>query len=118
VAITAQISSSSGDRSWTISYDDVTRDATCTAVGPGFDFITVQITSSVTRTVAIFPVAGGQSVNADLAARMAAADFTVTANGSTTVLASGINPNQVARIVGKSGQVVGGLPSSDEWRPV
>jgi hypothetical protein len=118
MAITAQISSSSGDRSWTISYDDTTRDVTCTAVGSGFDFITVQITASVARTVAVFPAGGGQTQNADLAARMAAADFAVTANGSTTVLASGINPNQVARIVGKSGQVVGGLPSSDEWRPV
>lgn len=118
MAITAQISGSAGDRSWTISYDDVTRDVTCVATGSGFDAIVVQITASVTRSVAIFPVAGGQTQNAEMAARMAAADFKVTANGATVILASGINPNQVSRIVGKSGQVIGGLPSSDEWRPV
>jgi hypothetical protein len=118
MAITAEIDGSSADRSWTLPYDDVTRSVTCTAVGSGFDAIVVQITASVTRSVAIFPVGGGRTQNADMAARMALADFAVTADGVPVVLASGINPNQVSRIVGKPGQVVGGLPSSDEYRLV
>jgi hypothetical protein len=116
VAITAQIGgdSAGGAFVWEIHYDDATRNVTTTATGTGWCYVTVQITSAVTRTVAYFPVTGGTSQNPDLAARMAAADFKVTADGSTVVLASNVNANQVTRIVGKAG-ALGGLPSTSEW---
>jgi hypothetical protein len=74
----------------------------------------------VSRSVAFYPAATGLTVesrNPDLAAGMPTADFRVVADGSTVTLATGVNPNQVSRIVGKSGQTVGGLPSSSEWSP-
>lgn len=117
MATTARIEFSSGDFAGDITYDDATRAVTTTATGPGFCLVTVQITSAITRTVAYTLIGGGASQNADLAARMATADFHVTSDGSTVTLASGIAPAAVSRIVGKSGQTVGGLPSSAEWRP-
>lgn len=115
-AVTAIIGGEDGGGafSWQISYDDQTRAVTTTAAGTGFCFVTVQVTASITRTVAYYPVAGGESINPDLAARMAAADFRVTADGSTVTLASGIPPAQVRRIVGKVG-AVGGFVSEAEW---
>jgi hypothetical protein len=118
MAITASIGGSSGGFDWVVEYDDATRAVTTSATGPGFCLVTVQVTSAISRTIAYTPVGGGTTQNADLAARMAAADFHVTSDGAVVTLATGINPNQVSRIVGKSGQVVGGLPSSAEWRPV
>jgi hypothetical protein len=118
MAITASIGGSSGGFEWVVEYDDVTRAVTTSATGPGFCLVTVQVTPTITRTIAYTPVGGGATQTADLAARMAAADFHVTSDGATVTLATGVNPNQVSRIVGKSGQTVGGLPSSAEWRPV
>jgi hypothetical protein len=117
MAVTARIGGISGDRIWTIEYDDATRNVTCVATGGGFDFVTVQVTSTITRTVAIYPIGGGQSVRAPLAAEMATADFKVTADGVPVILASGISPAAVARITGKTGETIGGLPSEDEGRP-
>lgn len=122
MAITAQIGGyeGAGALQWQISYDDATREVTSVAGGTngnpasGFCLVTVQVTSAVTRTVAYFPPSGGTSVNPDLAARMAAADFRITADGSTVVLASNITPAQVSRLVSKS-SVVAGLPSTSEW---
>jgi hypothetical protein len=74
----------------------------------------------VSRTVAFYPAATGlgvESRNTGLSSRMPAADFRLVADGSTVTLASGINPNQVSRIVGKVGQAVGTLPASAEWSP-
>jgi hypothetical protein len=116
MTITAQIGFQAGDFTSEIHYDDVTRDVTATATGPGFSLTTVQITASQSRTVAFFPVGGGQTVNADLAARMASADFRVTSDGQPVIVASGVPPASVNRIVGKTGSTVGGLPSSSEWR--
>jgi hypothetical protein len=104
--------------SWLIEYDDATRAVTATAQDAGWCYVTVTVTSTITRTVAFYPAATGltgNSQNPDLAARMAAADFRVVADGSTVTLVTGINPNQVSRLVGKAGTVVGGLPSSSEW---
>jgi hypothetical protein len=116
MAVTARIGgSSAGVFEWTIEYDDTTRNVTTFATGEGFCLVTVQITANVTRTVA-YAAAGATSQNADMAARMAAADFQVVPDGSTTVLAAGVNPNQVSRVVGKAGTAVGGLPSTAEWR--
>jgi hypothetical protein len=107
--------SSAGVFEWTIEYDDATRDVTTFATGPGFCLVTVQISASITRTVA-YAAAGTSSQNADLAARMAAADFHVVPDGSTVVLAPNVPANQVSRVVGKAGTAVGGLPSQAEWR--
>jgi hypothetical protein len=116
MAVTARIGGSSGGVfEWTIEYDDATRDVTTFAQGTGFCLVTVQISASITRTVA-YAAAGTSSQNADLAARMATADFHVVPDGSTVVLASGVNPNQVSRVVGKAGAAIGGLPSQAEWR--
>jgi hypothetical protein len=104
--------------SWTIEYDDITRVVTATGQGAGWCYVTVTVTSTTTRNVAFYPAASGLAVNSqnpDLAARMAAADFRIVADGSTVTLASGVNPNQVSRLVGKAGTVVGGLPSAAEW---
>jgi hypothetical protein len=116
MTVTAQVGGDAGGGAfaWIIQYDDATREVTTSATGIGWCYVSVQITSSITRTVAYFPVSGGTSQNPDLAARMAAADFRVTADGSTVVLASGVNANQVARIVGKAG-ALGGLPAPSEW---
>jgi hypothetical protein len=125
MAVTARIGGSEsggppGGMDWTISYDDATRAVTATATGGGFCLATVQLTNTVSRSVAFYPAATGLTVesrNPDLAAGMPTADFRVVADGSTVTLATGVNPNQVSRIVGKSGQTVGGLPSSSEWSP-
>lgn len=91
------------DRDWNINYDDATRNVSAVATGSGFTYAVVQITASISRSVAFFPVGGGSSVKPELAAQMAAADFTVAADGVPVVLASGINANQVSRLVGKTG---------------
>lgn len=118
MAVTATVGGESGGAfSWRIDYDDQTRAVTTTAAGTGYCLVTVQITNTLTRTVA-YSQPGGTTQNADLAARMAAADFQVVADGSTVTLATGVNPNQVSRVIGKAGQAVGGLPSTAEWRPV
>lgn len=106
--------------SWSIEYDDATRNVTATALGAGWCLVVVQITASVTRTVGFYPSATGLTVesrNPDFAG-MATADFRIVADGSTVILASNVNPNQVSRIVGKSGSVVGGLPSTGGWSRV
>ena len=114
--VTASISGEDGGGafSWDISYDDQTREVTTTASGTGFALETVQVTSSISRTVAYYPFPGAQSIVPGLAAAMAAADFQVIADGSTTVLASGIPPAQVRRIVGKAG-AIGGFQSDGTW---
>src|SRR4051794_29403669 len=123
MAVTARIGESGVaplGMDWKIEYDDATRAVTTTANGAGWCLVTVQITGSVSRTVAFYPAATGLTVesrNPDLAAGMPAANFRVVADGSTVTLATGINPNQVSRIVGKAGSTVGGLPSSSEWSP-
>jgi hypothetical protein len=116
MTITAQVGGDAGGGAfaWIIQYDDATRDVTTSATGIGWCYAPVQITSSITRTVAYFPVSGGTSQNPDLAAKMAAADFRITSDGSTTVLVSNVPANQVARIVGKPG-ALGGLPAPAEW---
>lgn len=118
MAITASIGGSAGGDAfaWEIDYDDATRAVTTVATGSGFCFVTVQVTASITRTVAYFPAAGAVSVKPTLATLMAGADFTVISDGTTQTLASGVNPNQVSRIVGKAGSI-GGLPSSSTWSP-
>jgi hypothetical protein len=116
MAVTARIGGSSGGVfEWTIEYDDASRDVTTFATGTGFCLVTVQISASITRTVA-YAQAGGVTQNADLAARMAAADFHVVPDGATVVLASNVPPAQVSRVVGKAGTAIGGLPSTAEWR--
>lgn len=119
MAVTAAISGQEAGgppsgMSWSISYDDATRAVTATAQGAGWCLVIVQVTASVSRTVAFYPAATGltvESVNPDFAG-MATADFRVVADGSTVTLASNVNANQVSRIVGKTGQTVGGLPVS------
>jgi hypothetical protein len=116
MAVTVRIGgSSAGVFEWTIEYDDATRDITTFATGDGYCLVTVQISASITRTVAYAP-AGATSQNGDLAARMAAADFHVVPDGSTVVLVANVPPNQVSRVVGKPGTAIGGLPSTAEWR--
>lgn len=103
--------------SWDIFYDDTTRQVTTAAQDAGWCWVQVQITAVLTRTVAYYPSATGltvESQNPDLAARMQAADFRVVADGSTVVLASNVNANQVSRIIGKAG-ATGGLPATSEW---
>jgi hypothetical protein len=105
---------------WAVQYDDATRAVTASASGTGWCLVTIQVTASVSRTVAFYPAATGlgvESRNTGLSSRMPAADFRLVADGSTVTLASGINPNQVSRIVGKVGQAVGTLPASAEWSP-
>jgi hypothetical protein len=125
MAITADISGSflggaaNGGMDWDINYDDATRAVVASATGTGFCIVTVQITSAITRTVAFRPALSDNPQNKDLADRMNAAGvFEVVSDGSVQTLVTGVNPNQVSRIVGKSGQVVGGLPFQVEWRPV
>jgi hypothetical protein len=104
--------------SWTIEYDDITRVVTATGQGAGWCYVLVTVTNTITRSVAFYPSATGlaaNSQNPDLAARMAAADFRLVADGSVVTLLSGVNANQVSRLVGKAGATVGGLPSSAEW---
>lgn len=114
MAVTARIAGNEagGALIWEIQYDDVTRDVTTTASGTGFCLVTVQITATVTRSVAYFPAAGAVSVKPTLAAQMAAADFQVVVPVTDFVLVAGVNPNQVSRIVGKAGSTVGGLNST------
>lgn len=120
MAVTARIGgveaggAANGGMEWEIQYDDQTRNVTATANGQGFCFVTVQLTTTVTRTVAFKPSGAGSSVNPDLAAQMNAADFQATSDGSVGVLASGVNANQVSRVVGKPG-AVGGLRFTSEW---
>jgi hypothetical protein len=123
MAVTAKVAGSEAGgpptgMDWEISYDDVTKAVTTTAQDAGWCLVTVQVTSTVSKTVAYYPTATGLTVesrNPDLAAGMPVADFRVVADGSTVTLATGINPNQVSRIVGKSGSAVGGLPTSSQW---
>lgn len=120
MAITASIGSveaggaANGGMEWGIQYDDQTRDVIATSNGQGFCFVTIQITAALSRTVAFKAVGAGASMNPDLANQMAAADFSIAADGSMQTLASGVNPNQVSRIVGKTGSV-GGFPFTSEW---
>jgi hypothetical protein len=120
MAVTARIGGveaggvTNGGMEWEIQYDDQTRNVTATASGQGFCFVTAQVTTAVSRTVAFKPTGAGSSVNLDLAARMSAADFQAAADGSVGILASNVNANQVSRIVGKSG-AVGGLQFTSEW---
>lgn len=112
MAITAQVGAWFWpDREWNISYDDVTRNISAVANGDtGFTYIVISITSSISRSISVFPISGGVSVKPELAANMAAADFAVAPDGAPVVLASGINANQVSRIVGKTG--LGGLSAT------
>lgn len=119
MAITASIGSveGGGAMTWEIDYDDSTRQVTTVATDDGWCLVTVQVTNTVTRTVAYYPVATGltvESQNPDLSTAMPAADFRVVADGQTHVLATGINPQQVKRIVGKAGGT-GGLPFTSIW---
>lgn len=105
-----------GGMTWDLSYDDVTRAVTATADGTGWCFVTVQLTNTITRTVAFYPGAlTATSQNPDLAARMVAADFRVIADGSVTTLASGVAPAAVKRILGKANATIGGFNSASEW---
>lgn len=119
MAVTAEIGGveGGGAMTWRIFYDDQTRNVSATGTDAGFCLVTVQLTNAITRTVAFYPINGGLaavSANPDLASRMAAADFRLVADGSTTVLASNIPPAQVNRIIGKAGGV-GGLVETSEW---
>lgn len=102
-----------GGMDWVINYDDTTHQVTTTALGSGFAYESMQLTATLSRSVAYYPSAGAASINPDLAARMAAADFQIIADGSTAVLAT-IAPAQVRRIVTKAGGI-GGLTASGEW---
>jgi hypothetical protein len=116
-AVSARVSGQDGGGafSWAIEYDDTTRAVTTTASGTGFCLVTIQLTPTLSRTVAYFPVSGGQSINGDLAQRMAAADFQVISDGSITTLASNIPPAQIQRITGKAQSTMGGFQSQSEW---
>jgi hypothetical protein len=101
-----------------IEYDDATRQVTTTATSgqpPIFDLQTVQVTSTVTRTIAYYPPGGATSRNAALAAAMAAADFQVIADGSTVVLASNVAPAQFQRVVSKAAGGIDGMLSNGQW---
>lgn len=111
MAVTARIGGGGSGFEWEITYDDVTRNVTTTATGPGFHLVTVQITATITRSVAYKPAGAGASQNGALAAQMAAADFQVASDGQVAVLASNVNPAQVTRILSKSG-TIGGLNST------
>lgn len=116
MAVTARIGGSdAGVFSWLIEYDDVTRNVTASSTGTGFCLVTVEVTATITRTVAFFPAAGALSNDLDLRALMAAADFAVISGAGPQVLVSGVPPAQVRRIVGKAGQQVGGLTSTSRW---
>lgn len=104
-----------GGMVWDINYDDVTRNVVASATGSGFCYVTVQITNTITRTVAFRPSLSDNSLNPDLAARMNAADFEVISDGTVTILASGIAPAQMKRILGKATATIGGLNSTSEW---
>ena len=108
MTVTARIGSSQGgDRpyEWEISYDDTSRRVTAMATAdPSMLEITVvvQITAGgATRKVQFLNA--GRQADADT-------DFPVQIGGGDTVIGPAINPNQVARIVGKIGTVEGGLP--------
>ena len=103
-----------GAFTWVLQYDDETRLVTTTGNGTGFCLVTVKVTNTITRDIAFYPSQGATSINADLASRMAEADFTVVASGSPVTLASGVVAAQVRRIVGKAGSL-GGLESQVEW---
>lgn len=123
MAVTARIGGidGGGAMQWVIEYDDATRAVTTTASGTngqnasGYLYVTVQIASTISRTVAYYPPAGGESQDPDLAQRMRAADFTVTADGTLVTLASGIPPAQVRRLLGKATATIGGLHSESVW---
>jgi hypothetical protein len=120
-AVTAEIGGgeaggpANGGMSWDISYDDTTRDVTATAAGTGWCDVHVQLTNTISRIVVFVPLAGGTSQNPDIAADQPIADFAVPADGQPHVIASGINPNQVKRILGKATATTGGLNSTSEW---
>lgn len=111
MAITAHIGGTEnggppGGMQWDIQYDDVTQQITGQASGGGRCMVTVQVTNAITRTVA-FAQAGVTP----------AADFVVTVDAGPTIIASGIPPAQVKRIVGKAG-AQGGLNFFSEWSRV
>lgn len=97
-----------------VNYDDVSRDVTTFATGRGFGWLSVKVTATLTRTIAYVPPGGGTSVDPELAALMAAADFTVPVDGNVVVLAANVNPNAVSRSLAKNGGV-DGLDSSFKW---
>lgn len=115
MAVTVSISGDVGSIfHWQIEYDDATRNITALAIGSGFGWVSTQLTNTMSRTVAFYPPAGGEPINEDLRAKMAAADFKVTIGAGETVLASNVNPNQVTRVVSKAGGV-DGLNSQSQW---
>jgi rhodanese-related sulfurtransferase len=118
MSVTARVEWTAIDFHAKIEYDDATRQITTTATGgatPVFDLQTVQVTPTVSRTIAYYPQAGVQSRNAALAAAMAGADFQVIQDGSVSVLATNITPAQLQRIVGKTAGGVDGMLSGGQW---
>lgn len=114
MAITASIGGSyySGFR-WEVDYDDATNAVTSYASGPGFCFVSVDVSNNVTRTIVYIPAAGAVSTQPDLARLAPTADFTVVSGTVTQqnpqTLATGVPANQVNRLT-KGNEALGGLP--------
>lgn len=116
MAITAHIGGEQGGDfpyQWTIEYDDVTRRVTAQATAdPVIRAITVIVTITAgggTRKVQF--VQSGRAADADT-------DFPVTIGAGNVVIGPTVQPAQVARIVGKIGTPVGGLPFEESWSRV
>jgi hypothetical protein len=111
MAVTADIGSSQGGDfpyTWEISYDDVTKRVTAQGSGTRSDvLVSVQITTggAVTRVAFVQPGDTTTFPNAD---------FRVTMGAGPTLIGPTIQPNQVARLVGKVGTPVGGLPFTED----
>lgn len=111
MTVTASIGGQSGFpnqpdfSTWAISYDDATRDVTAVGTGSKFFVVTMQITATIQHTVSFVPSAGAVSQNPTVqAALQAVQPGTVTEvvnDGRPHVVASGVNANQVSRLVSK-----------------
>jgi hypothetical protein len=111
MAVTAQIGGEQNSANvsyiWSMQYDDVSRRVTAEATAdPGIAAITVDVKLTASTSARVQFVRDGRDPDPDV-------DYPVVIGSGPTLVGPTIPPNQVARLIGKSGQTVGGL-SFDE----